>query len=150
MLKELANLTLEADARYAAPSELEFLKTYLDSVEIRVSAYKKIRDSADEIIEQVRAEKHNRNPEFKDFYVTCKRDTVDLLRYSAAALLFDDLERLRTNMLLWFQTISRSYNFLDDNNDTYGILLEVIQRFLTPEEAKLAVPIFQLNQAVLS
>ena len=53
MLKELTNLTLEADARYATSSELEFSKTYLDSVEIRLSAYKKIRDSADEIIEQV-------------------------------------------------------------------------------------------------
>jgi hypothetical protein len=149
MLKELANLTLEADARYATSSELDFLKTYLNSVETRLSAYQKIRDSADEIIEQVRVGKNKRNPDFKDFYATCKRDTIDLLRYSAAALLFDDNDRLRTNMLLWFQTISRSFNFVDDNNDTYGILLEVVQTFLTPEEAELAIPVFQLNQAVL-
>jgi len=114
-----------------------------------MSAYMKIRDGADEIMEAVKVGKQKRNPEFKDYYVTCKRDMVDLLRYSAAALLFDDMERLRTNMLLWFQTISKAYKFEDDNIDTYDLLLKVISEFLTPEEAKLAIPVFELNCAVL-
>lgn len=93
--------------------------------------------------------KQERNPEFKDYYATCKRDLIDLLRYSAAALLFDDLERLRTNMLVWFQTIARAYTFEEDNIDTYDVLLQVISDFLTPEEAKVAIPVFELNRVVL-
>ncbi len=149
MLRQFSDLTLEADGRYAEDRELQFLESYFDSYETRLSAYLKIRDSAKEIVEKVREGKQKRNPEFQDYYATCKRDLIDLLRYSAAALLFDDLERLRTNMLLWFQTIARAYNFEDDNNDTYDVLLRVIPDFLTPEEAKLALPIFELNKVVL-
>jgi len=149
MLKQFADLTLEADGRYAQDYELQFLEDYLDSQDTRMSAYIKLRDSADDIIEAVRLGKQKRNPEFQDYYATCKRDLIDLVRYSAAALLFDDMERLRTNMLLWFQTIARSYNFEEDNNDTYEVLLKVIPQFLSPEEAKLALPIFELNCAVL-
>lgn len=149
MLKQFADLTIEADGRYAEDYELKFLEDYLESQDIRMSAYIKIRDNADAIVEAVRVGKNKRNPEFKDYYSTCKRDFIDLIRYSAAALLFDDLERLRTNMLLWFQTIAKSWTFEDDNNDTYDVLLQVIPQFLTPEEAKLALPIFELNCAVL-
>lgn len=149
MLKQFADLTLEADGRYAEDYELKFLEDYLDSQDIRMSAYIKIRDNADAIVEAVRVGKNKRNPEFKDYYTTCKRDLIDLIRYCAAALLFDDLERLRTNMLLWFQTIAKSWTFEDDNNDTYDVLLQVIPQFLTPEEVKIALPIFELNRVVL-
>lgn len=149
MLKQLGELTLEADGRYAEDYELDFIEDYLESLAIRMSAYIKIRDSAKEIIEAVRVGKAKRNPEFQDYYSTCKRDLIDILRYSAAALLFDDIERLRTNMLLWFQTIARAFTFEDDNNDTYEVLLEVMPQFLTSEEMKIALPIFELNRVVL-
>jgi hypothetical protein len=149
MLRQFADLCIEADGRYANDGELEFLTSYFDSYHTRLSAYQKIKDSAEEIVEKVRQGKQKRNPEFQDFYATCKRDLIDLLRYSAAALLFDDLERLRTNMLLWFQTISRAYTFEDDNIDTYDILFRVISQFLTPEEAKFALPVFELVRVVL-
>lgn len=149
MLKQFADLTLEADGRYAEDYELKFLDDFLATNELRMSAYIKIRDNADNIVEAVRLGKQKRNAGFKDFYVTCKRDLIDLLRYSAAALLFDDMERLRTNMLLWFQTISMAYKFEDDNVETYEVLLKCMREFLSPEEAKLAIPIFELNCAVL-
>ncbi|MBF2055881.1 MAG: hypothetical protein IGQ45_01390 [Cyanobacterium sp. T60_A2020_053] len=149
MLKQFAELTLEADGRYAQDYELTFLEDYFKTQELRQSAYIKIRDSAKQIIKAVKDEKIKRNPEFENYYATCLRDLVDLLRYSAAALLFDDMERFRTNMLLWFQTISQAFKFEGDNQDTYDALLKVIPQFLTPEEAKLAIPIFELNCAVL-
>jgi Phycobilisome protein len=150
MLKQFADLTIEADGRYAEDYELKFLEDYLESQDLRMSAYVKIKDNAEAILEAVRVAKNKRNSEFKDYYGTCKRDLNDLIRYCAAALLFDDMERLRTNMLLWFQTIAKSWTFEDDNNDTYDVLLQVIPQFLTPEEAKFALPVFELNCAVLA
>jgi hypothetical protein len=149
MLRQLADLTLEADARYAEDYELEFLEDYLDSLEIRIGAYTKITTLVDEIVEQVRLVKQQRHDDFEDFYPTCKRDLVSLIRYSAAALLFDDLERLRTNMLIWFQSIARSFNFEEDNNDTYSILLEVVPQFFSSEELEFVIPVFELNRTVL-
>ncbi|AFZ54087.1 hypothetical protein VKI21_00090 [Cyanobacterium aponinum UTEX 3222] len=149
MLRQFSDLTLEVDGRYAQDYELQFLEDYLDSHQLRMSAYIKIRDNAQAICDRVKEEKQKLHPNWKDYYVTCLRDMVDLLRYSATALLFDDMERLRTNMLLWFQTISRAYNFTDDNIETYDLLLKVVPEFLTPEEAKYAIPAFELNCAVL-
>lgn len=148
MLKQFADLTLEADGRYAEDYELKFLEDYLNSQDIRMSAYIKIRDNADAIIEAVRVGKNKRDPEFKDYYATCKRDLTDLIRFNAAALLFDDMERLRTNALLWAQTIAKSFNFENDSHNTYEILLEVMPQFLTPEEMKFVTPICELNCAV--
>lgn len=150
MLKQLADLTLEADANYATSAQLEFLKDYLDSVDSRIQAYKKIRNAADDIIEQVKLEKQKLNPDFKDWYYICKRDTVDLLRYSAAAMLFDDLERLRNGMLIWYKTIVRAYNYEQDSDETYRLLQDVIKNYLSPEEVDLVMGALQLNHAVLA
>ncbi len=150
MLKELADLTIEVDGRYAQDYELQFLEDYLESQSARISAYNKIKTLNEEMIEQVKLVKQKRNPEFEDYYPTCKRDFKNLLHYLAAALLFDDLERLRTSSLVWFQSIARAYNFEEDNNDTYDILLEVIPQFFSAEELKVALPVFELNRAVLS
>jgi hypothetical protein len=149
MLRQLADLTLEVDGVYAEDYQLEFIEDYLDSYEIRVSAYNKISSLSTEIVEQVRLIKQKRDPNFEDFYATCKRDLIDLLRYSAAALLFDDLERLRTNMLIWFQSIARAWNFEEDNNDTYDALLEAVAQFFSEEELKYVLPVFELNRVVL-
>lgn len=150
MLKQLADLTLEADACYATASQLQFLKNYLDSVDERLEAYKKIRDAADSIIEQVKLEKQKLNPDFKEWYGICKRDVVDLLRYSAAAMLFDDLERLRNGMLVWYKTIVRAYNYEQDCDETYRVLQDVIKIYLSPEEVQLVMGALQLNHAVLA
>ena len=149
MLRQLADLTLEADARYAEDYELQFLEEYCDSLEVRISAYTKIRTLADEIIEQVKIVKQERHDDFEDYYSTCKRDLTRLLLYSASAILFDDLDRMRENALLWFQTIARAFNYEDDNVDTYGILLEVMKQFLSKEELEYALPVFELNCTVL-
>jgi hypothetical protein len=149
MLKQLADLTLEADARYATADQLQFLKNYLDSVDDRVEAYKKMRDAADSIIEQVKLEKQKINPDF-EWYNICKRDIVDLLRYSAAAMLFDDLERLRNGMLVWYKTIVRAYNYEQDSDESYRILQDVIKIYLSPEEVDFVMGALQLNHAVLA
>lgn len=150
MLKELAKLTVETDGRYANASELQFLKNYLDSVENRVVAYEKVRTSAVDIIKKVEEEKHKIHPDFENFYIICKRDVVDLLRYSAAAMLFEDLERLRNGMLVWYKTIVRAYNYEQDSDETYRILQDVIKLYLSEEEVNYIMPALQLNQAVLA
>lgn len=150
MIKELTDLTVKTDGRYASDQDLQFLTKYLEEAESRKKAYIKVRDQAAQIIDKLEEEKKKLNPNFEGWYSTCKRDFIDLLRYSAAAMLFDDLERLRNGMLVWFKTIVRAYNFDQDSDETYALLIGVMKFYLSEDELKYIIPALQLNQAVLA
>lgn len=155
MLKQLTNLTIEADGRYATEEELQFIKDYLSSVEQRISAYEKIRDAEAEIIEQVKAKMRSVDPHIflkgnKDVTEICRRDTSMTLRHSAAAMLINDLDRLREGLLLWQKTIVHAFKNEHVSEITYQVMSEVIKDYLTPEEASLLIPALQLDQSLLS
>jgi Phycobilisome protein len=159
MLKQLANLTIDADGRYATDSELQFLKNYLDSADRRVKIYEKLRDRAETIIEEVKAERNALNEAKNDrlFYLgeedrsaTCIRDMTGILRCCAGAILSGDADRMREAVLLWYYTIVRAFGYENDTLIMYRVLEKIANKYLTEEEAKLAKPIFQLNHTILS
>jgi hypothetical protein len=158
MLKQLTNLTIEADGRYATDAELKFLHNYLDSVEQRVEIYEKIRDRQDSLIAQVRSEKTMLAAEGRDNFSNqndhqkelCLRDLGSVIRCSAAAILLDEPDRIKEALLLWYYTIVRAFNYLEQAHITYQNLDKAIQQQLTPEQAKLAAPILRLNHTILS
>lgn len=155
MLQQLARLSVEAEGRFATDEELQFLKDYLQSVEQRVIAYEKIHEAEEKIIHLVEAKKRAHNANLfqlnsGDVTQVCRRDLRNVLRHSAAALLFDERERLQESLLLWYQTIVRAYKYESYAKVTYQILQEAIKQYLLPEEATLFYPFLQLNQLVLS
>lgn len=154
MLSQLASLSVEADGRYASQSELQFLKDYFQSLNLRLSAYKKIQAAEKEIIRDVETKILSTNPTLlrvgsQDVTSKWRLDTVRVLRHSAAALLIDDTNRLRDRLLLWFQTILDSFQAKKSSEVTFQIMQDVIQRYLTAEEASLFVPILEMNRTIL-
>ena len=155
MLKQLSQLNIEADGRYATDQELQFLKNYLQSIEQRISAYEKIRDAEEEIMAQTKAQIDAQNPNLfnrdsQDLSSVWRRDVGIVLRYSAAAMLINDLDRLRESLLLWHRTIVNANKTLPISQATYDVLSESIKQYLSPEEAELMMPVLQLDQSVLS
>jgi Mg2+ and Co2+ transporter CorA len=155
MLKPLARLSAETDGRYATDGELQFLEDYFVSMQKRIATYEKIRDSESKIIEKVEKQKQEINPELfklndRDITGICRRDMIDILRCSAGAMLVNDLDYLRDNMLIWYRTIVRAYQY-DRHDDTiYKLLENNTKAYLSPEEAKLMVPVLQLDHTLLS
>ncbi len=158
MLKQLSSLTVKTDGRYATEGELQFLKDYLDSANQRISTYEKVRDAADTIMAEIEAEKNVRNQTEKEklFYLgsddrsqTCLRDMRAILRCSAAAMLIDDLERMRQAVLLWYYTIVRAFSYENDAEIMFRLLKELVDKHLTEAEAELMKPILQLNCTIL-
>lgn len=154
MLNQLSRLSLEADGRYASSQELQPLKDYIQSLDMRVSAYKKIQAAEAEIINSVEAKMQATNPNLfrkgnRDVTKVCKRDRIDVLRYSMAALLSNDLDRLQQNFLLWYQTIIRAHQDGKAAGVSYQIMQEVVKQYLTSEEAALLSPILGLNKVIL-
>lgn len=155
MLSQLANLSVEADGRYAAQSELQFLKDYFQSLNLRLSAYQKIQAAEKEIIRDVETKILSASPDLlrrgsQDLTSKWRLDTVRVLRHSAAALLIDDRNRLRDRLLLWFQTILGSFQAKKTSEITFQIMQDAIKQYLTAEEANLFIPILEMNRSIFS
>lgn len=155
MLTQLTRLSTEADGRYAKLEEMQFLKSYFQSLDQRMSAYAKIRNSEVEIIDQVEAKMRTIDPNLfinaaGDFTQTWRKDIVQLLRYAAAALLFNDPDRLKEGLLLWHTTIVKSYKFDRTCKTTFEVMPGVIKQYLTTEEAALFCPLLEINRIALA
>ena len=155
MLKQITKLTIEADGRYASDKELEFIQDYLDSVELRVSAYEKIRDKSEEILDKTKAKMEVKTPNLfargkKDLGSIWRRDVAIVLRCSVAAMLVNDLDWIRDSLLLWHRTIVSANKTNHISDATYSLMPEVMKEYLTDEEIKLILPVLQLNQSILT
>lgn len=155
MLKQLTRVSIDADGRFATESELQFLKDYLESADHRISAYGKIRDLEDEIMDEIETQALAKNPRVfhkgtRDMAETCRRDRKHLLRCSAAAMLVSDLDRLRDDLLLWQRTIIKAFQDEQASEEVCQVMPKVMQQQLTPEEASQIMPALQLSQALLS
>ncbi len=62
MLTQLTRLSVETDGRYAKLEEVQFLKDYLQSMDVRLSAYEKIRAAQEQIILQVEVKMCDMDP----------------------------------------------------------------------------------------
>lgn len=155
MLTQFSKLNLKADGRYATDQELQFLENYLASAEIRGSAYQKIRDNEAAILAEVENRMHELNKDNCLFMMgdheteICRRDRQNAVRYSSAAMLIDDLDRLRDGLLVWVQTIVRAMGYQSFVRNHYPVIQEVIQQYLTPEETKFILPALQLDSTIL-
>ncbi|WP_448527792.1 allophycocyanin [Parathermosynechococcus lividus] len=154
MLRQLEKLSLEADGRYATAAELQFLKNYLATAEQRISAYEKVRDAQETIIEQVDQQLCSPNPHIfrkgnQDYTAVCQRDRRSVLRLAAAAMLFADLDALRDGFLLWYRTIIKAFKDEKAARVTYQVLPTVVNQVLGAEEAPLMAPVMALTQSIL-
>jgi hypothetical protein len=154
MLSQIQRLAQETEGRYATDEELRFLADYARSYELRVQTYQKLQTCEMMIIQQVQAKMRVIDPMLfrqgnEDLTNKWKRDTLRVLRYSAAAMLIDDPESLRERFLFWFQTIMRAFNAQKSCGVTYTIMQDVIKQMLTPSEASLILPILEVNRRML-
>ncbi|MBW4483094.1 MAG: phycobilisome protein [Tildeniella torsiva UHER 1998/13D] len=154
MLTNVQALVQTTDGRYASDQELMFFQQYLGSVGTRLRAYQKIQGAEQQIISQVMTRLKVQRPDIflvggQDLAAKWQRDTVRVLRYSATALLLDDLERFRDTLLLWFQTIMRAFGAQESCDLTYAAMQEVMAQHLSGEELILFLPILELSRTTL-
>lgn len=155
MLNQLDRLSLETEGRYATEQELQSLKNFFPTINARLSAYQKLRDAEAEIIAKLEVRMREKQPNIfkmgdKDVTQMYQRDTKMALRISLAAMLIDDLDRLRENLLFWYLTIIKAFQFQHIITLTYATMPEIVEQFLTPEEFAVVKPILILNQTVLA
>ena len=114
MFVELERFSVEADARYASDDELDFINIYIQSFNIRRQTYLKLQALESEIIGQVYTKLRSLDPSLlkngsEDISDKWKRDTLRVMRYVALTVLIDDPEYLKSQFLIWFQTIMQAF-----------------------------------------
>jgi hypothetical protein len=154
MLSKLERLSIETDGRYASDDELFFIKDYVQSFNLRLTTYDKIRDTEGKIVEQVQSKLKAIDPSLlktgdKDLSDKWKRDTFRVLRHSAITVLLDDPDRLKDQFLSWFQTIMQAFGAEKSCNATYTAMQDVAQKTLLPGEAELLCSVLELNRTML-
>lgn len=155
MLKELARLSVTSEGRYATDVELKFLENYLTTVDERFSAYQKIRDARDTIVESVETQKRQTSKDLsslegRDITSVCQRDMAAILRYALSSMLLDDMDYLRDAILIWYQTIVKAYKYDIHDESIYKILQKEVKTHLSPEEARIVIPVLEVTHALVS
>lgn len=154
MLLQVSQLCADTDGRYASDAELKFFQAYLKTAKLRFSLYRKLQTLEKQLIQDVLKTLKETDPDLlivggQDLTAKWQRDTVRTLRYAVAAMLTDDPEMFKERMLLWFQTIMKSFRTEKSCEATYRSMQAVIQKFLTPEEADLFCPLLEMSRSTL-
>ena len=157
MLKQLHQLTVDADGRYATEEELAFLREYISSAKTRTKIYKKLREMRSDIALQTEQKVLEGNEDIfvvngKDYKPMFHRDQGIDLRYTAATVLSGDLERLKQSLLLWYKTIlkaARPNKVKTWTEMTYRVKPSIVLSTLDEEEHNYIAPILSLKKSVL-
>ncbi|MBD2101162.1 phycobilisome protein [Leptolyngbya sp. FACHB-261] len=141
--KEFKTTIQGADGRYLNADELVSLEAYLSSFALRMQTHQLLQEQESLIVERVMARYLRQDPKLDARFGAgagekCIQDMTEVLRYSAVALLRNDEEYLRENLLFWLQTIMRALEKQDTCNLAYGLLQEVITETLPADSARLA------------
>lgn len=154
MFQQLEQLSITTDGRYATDAELIFFQDYLKTARLRFSLYQKLQKLEPQLVQQLLTQLKQTRPELLqaggvDLTAKWQRDTVRTLRYAAAAMLTDDPEIFKDRMLIWFQTIMKSFKAEQSCQETYQILQTLMKQALTPAEANLICPLLEMSRTIL-
>jgi hypothetical protein len=154
MLSQLEHLSVDVDGRYATDAELMFFQSYLRTARLRFALYQKLQQLEPKIVQEVLAYLKSEDPTIlqvggQDLTAKWQRDTVRIIRYVAAASLIDDPEMYRERVLLWFQTIMRSFQAGHSCDVTYQAMQVIVRKYLSAEEAAIVCPLLEMSRAVL-
>jgi Phycobilisome protein len=154
MFVKLENLSKEADARYATDEELEFIEGYVQTFALRQQVYLKLKSLESKIVDGVYAKLRSQDPQLlenggEDVSEKWKRDTFRVMRYVALTVLVDDAENLKSQFLIWYQTIMQAFGSERSCDATYNTMQQVIKQILDPQEFMLVAPVLELNRSLL-
>ncbi|MEO1146084.1 MAG: hypothetical protein AAFY26_10865 [Cyanobacteria bacterium J06638_22] len=128
----------EADGRYLTDSELGTLDAYLSTYSTRMQAYKILQEKSEsfilEALQQLAQTDAQTIRQHKD---KCVRDMVCVMRAIAVAVLRDDEQAFRDELLLWLQNILSALHKEQQSSRAYRLLQDVVSKEMPSESAEL-------------
>jgi hypothetical protein len=148
-------MIVSAQGAYLSPTQLSQLERYHRSLALRTQTYQSVEKLEAQIIAELSRRLKQNNPQWAQRFneldqSKCVRDSTDILRNCALAMLLDDQEYLYDHMLHWLRTILVSLDHLALHQQIYAPLRSILQEKLPPKQAELLLDYLAYAQSVMA
>jgi hypothetical protein len=126
------------------------LSQYVDSLPIRLNAYRNLRDRELEIMQPVADQLQAQLPTEKIENLERALKTAMLtLRYCAMGLLLNDQSFAQDRLISWLGGTMRLYNIQSINTVLYSLVRQHLSQVLSPQEMNLLTPYLTLAETLI-
>lgn len=140
----------DAESRYLKPDELQVLSQYVDSLPLRLNAYRTLRDRELEVMQPVADQLQVQLPNEKIETLERAIKTAMLtLRYCAMGLLLNDQSFAQDRLISWLGGTMRMYNIQSINTVLYRLVHQYLSQVLSPQELNLLIPHLTLAETLM-
>jgi hypothetical protein len=148
---ETKNLVYEAESRYLTPKEINRFAADVQSMPIRLSLYKLLRDQEIKIMQPVADQIEVAMPKVDQKVLEIGiKNLILVMRYSAMAILTNNPTLLKTRLLDWLEQVSLGYDLQDLNAALFKLLNQSLKKELTTEQLSLLQPLINSAQVTLA
>jgi hypothetical protein len=154
MTSQLQTLARTAEGRYFHPDERQAMLAKAATLPSRFQAADQVQQHEEAIVQAVMEAMQQRYPESSAIkgpaLAKTQNDVQLVLRFSAQAMVLDDLRWLDEKVLFWLRTILAAGNFTPQfSRDCFTLLREQVEKNVSPESARLLQPYLNRNIEVL-
>jgi len=140
----------DAESRYLTTDELQVLSQYVDSLPIRLNAYRTVRDRELQVMQPVADQLQAQLPNEKIENLERALKTAMLtLRYCAMGLLLNDESFAQDRLISWLGGTMRLYNIQSINTVLYELVRQHLSQVLSPQEMNLLTPYLTLAETLM-
>ncbi len=151
MNTETKNLVYEAESRYLTPEEINRFAADVQSMPIRLSLYKLLRDQEIKIMQPVADQIEVAMPKVDQKVLEIGiKNLILVMRYSAMAILTNNPTLLKTRLLDWLEQVSLGYDLQELNAALFKLLNQSLKKELTTEQLSLLQPLINSAQVTLA
>lgn len=138
------------DKDYLDSAEIDSLERYARTFPTRLAAYTTLRDRADEIVKGTLKLFSQSHPAVAQKHMQrCLFDLSHVLRYVASAVLQDDEQLLRDQMVNWLETVIRAYHASAECSVAYHHMQTYLKSILPGEQAAMVIPMVRMIEEAL-
>jgi len=150
MHSHLETIFGEAENRYLTAQELSLVNQYVESLPIRMEAYRFLKDHELEIMQHVADQLQAAMPQEKTENLERGiRNALLMLRYCAMGMLLNDESFVKNKLHGWLNATLSFYNTQQINTTLYRLLNQQVSAALSPAHASLITPILGMAQNLL-
>ena len=150
MHPELVSLLDTAEQRYLESKEIELYRRHAASLKRRLQTYEVLRDQENKIFQNVAdrlvAEFPNENQENLE---RCLKYWLLTFRYSATAMLLNDIAYLQTRLEDWLKGLLETYETHSIDVKLYELLMSDLKKELPKEHIRLFEPVLQKAKEIM-
>lgn len=144
MHPELLSLLETAEQRYLEPKEIELYRRHAASLNRRLQTYEMLREQETTIFQAIADRLVKALPnESQENLERCLKYWLLIVRYSATAMLINDLSYLHNRLQDWVKGLLETYETYQIDVQVYDLLMQELKNYLSQDDVRLLDPVLE-------